>query len=144
MKIAYILKIVFMVFLLSDAESLYAKEFSEKNIPIQEGGRVKPLDTYARNRALGFYGKRKIKHENLSAIDWMMDLFIYPEKGIEKKIFFNDGASEFSYRNETFSNLIPSFKAVIFLGFGTSMIFDCTSVMLNTRSAEARPACKLA
>ena len=87
MKIAYILKIVFMFFLLSDAESLYAKEFSEKNIPIQEGGRVKPLDTYARNRALGFYGKRKIKHENLSAIDWLMDLFIYPEKGIEKKIF---------------------------------------------------------
>ena len=43
---------------------LYANQFSVNNIPIQEGGRIKPLDTYARNQALAFYGKRKIKHEN--------------------------------------------------------------------------------
>ncbi|SVB58572.1 uncharacterized protein METZ01_LOCUS211426, partial [marine metagenome] len=53
----------------------------------QEGGRIKPLDTYARNQALAFYGKRKIKHEEISAIDWMIDLFIHPEKGLEQKIF---------------------------------------------------------
>ena len=43
---------------------LYANQFAVENIPIQEGGRIKPLDTYARNQALAFYGKRKIKHEN--------------------------------------------------------------------------------
>ena len=67
--------------------SLYASQFSVDNIPIQESGRIKPLDTYARNQALAFYGKRKIKHENLSAIDWLVDLFIFPEKSLNQKIF---------------------------------------------------------
>ena len=57
------------------------------DIPIQEGGRIKPLDTYARNQALAFYGKRKIKHENLSAIDWLLNLFTNPDKGLEQQIF---------------------------------------------------------
>ena len=41
-----------------------ANDLRVTDIPIQEGGRIKPLDTYARNQALAFYGKRKIKHEN--------------------------------------------------------------------------------
>ena len=73
--------------MLFDISGLYAKDFSEKNIPIQEGGRIKPLDTYARNQTLAFYGKRKINHEDLSAIDWILDLVIFPEKGLEQKIF---------------------------------------------------------
>jgi ABC-type transport system involved in cytochrome c biogenesis permease subunit len=87
MKKSYILSLIITLILFFDITDLYAKDFSEKNIPIQEGGRIKPLDTYARNQVLAFYGKRKIKHENLSAIDWMMDLFIYPEIGLEQKIF---------------------------------------------------------
>ena len=67
--------------------SLYASQFSVDNIPIQESGRIKPLDTYARNQALAFYGKRKIKHENLSAIDWLVDLFIFPDKSLNQKVF---------------------------------------------------------
>ena len=66
---------------------VHADDFSINNIPIQEGGRIKPLDTYARNQALAFYGKREIKHANLSAIDWILDLFIYPDKGLNQKIF---------------------------------------------------------
>ena len=66
---------------------LYANQFTIDNIPIQEGGRIKPLDTYARNQALAFYGKRKIKHEDLSAINWLADLFIFPEKGLKQKVF---------------------------------------------------------
>ena len=87
MKKSYILSLIITLILFSDIRDLYAKDFSEKNIPIQESGRIKPLDTYARNQMLAFHGKRKIKHENLSAIDWMMDLFIYPELGLEQKIF---------------------------------------------------------
>ena len=64
-----------------------ANDLLVTDIPIQEGGRIKPLDTYARNQALAFYGKRKIKHENLSAIDWLLNLFTNPDKGLDQQIF---------------------------------------------------------
>ena len=64
-----------------------ANDFRVTDIPIQEGGRIKPLDTYARNQALAFYGKRKIKHENLPAIDWLLNLFTNPDKGLDQQIF---------------------------------------------------------
>ena len=64
-----------------------ANDLQVTDIPIQEGGRIKPLDTFARNQALAFYGKRKIKHEKLTAIDWLLNLFTYPEKGLDQQIF---------------------------------------------------------
>ena len=67
--------------------SLSAESFFVSDIPIQEGGRIKPLDSFARNQSLAFYGKRKIKHENLSAIDWLLNLFTHPEKGLDQKVF---------------------------------------------------------
>ena len=67
--------------------SLSAESFFVSDIPIQEGGRIKPLDSFARNQSLAFYGKRKIKHENLSAIDWILNLFTHPEKGLDQKVF---------------------------------------------------------
>ena len=87
MKKSFTFALAFLSFIFFDYKGLNAKDLSEKNIPIQEQGRIKPLDTYARNQALAFYGKRKIKHEEISAIDWMIDLFIHPEKGLEQKIF---------------------------------------------------------
>ena len=69
------------------SSSLAAEKFLVGDIPIQEGGRIKPLDSYARNQSLAFYGKRKIKHENLSAIDWLLGLFTHPEKGLAQKVF---------------------------------------------------------
>ena len=87
MKLKATLNVLIVSLMLFDISGLYAKDFSEKNIPIQESGRIKPLDTYARNQTLAFYGKRKINHEDLSAIDWILDLFIFPEKGLEQKIF---------------------------------------------------------
>ena len=87
MKKSFTFALVFLSIIFFDYKGLNAKDLSEKNIPIQEQGRIKPLDTYARNQALVFYGKRKIKHEEISAIDWMIDLFIHPEKGLEQKIF---------------------------------------------------------
>ncbi|MDC0882074.1 cytochrome c biogenesis protein CcsA [Candidatus Marinimicrobia bacterium] len=67
--------------------SLSAESFFISDIPIQEGGRIKPLDSFARNQSLAFYGKRKIKHESLSAIDWLLNLFTHPEKGLDQKVF---------------------------------------------------------
>jgi len=87
MKKPYLLTLGLLLFLFFDGYKLNAKEFSVNNIPIQESGRIKPLDTYARNQALTFYGKRNIKHEGLSAIDWLLDLFIHPDKGLDQKVF---------------------------------------------------------
>ena len=87
MKKPYLLTLGLVLFLFFDSYKLNAKEFSVNNIPIQESGRIKPLDTYARNQALTFYGKRNIKHEGLSAIDWLLDLFIHPDKGLDQKVF---------------------------------------------------------
>jgi len=67
--------------------SLSAESFFVSDIPIQEGGRIKPLDSFARNQSLAFYGKREIKHEDLSAIDWLLNLFTHPEKGLDQKVF---------------------------------------------------------
>ena len=61
----YVLKYpLFMLLIFSSlSNDLFAKELLITDIPIQEGGRIKPLDTYARNQSLAFYGKQKIKQE---------------------------------------------------------------------------------
>ena len=84
-----ILKNIFKILLviIVFGSDVVANDFRFTDIPIQEGGRIKPLDTFARNQALAFYGKRKIKHENLTAIDWLLNLFTHPEKGLDQQIF---------------------------------------------------------
>ena len=65
----------FTIILFFSITCLFSNEkLGIKNIPIQEFGRVKPLDTFARNNMLSFYGKRSLKHEDLSAMEWMMML----------------------------------------------------------------------
>ena len=61
--------------------------FEVKNIPVQSEGRVKPLDTFARNQLLRFYGKREIKDQKINATDWLLDLILYPQEGRQRKIF---------------------------------------------------------
>ena len=67
--------------------SLISGDFHFSEIPIQEHGRIKPLDTFARNHMLSFYGKRVLKHEDLSAIDWLEKLFINADSVFYKDIF---------------------------------------------------------
>ena len=66
---------------------LQAKEFDVRDIPLQDEGRIKPLDTFAQNHLLAFYGKRSIKEMNLSATDWILNLILDPQNGKEQKIF---------------------------------------------------------
>ncbi|MEE2887320.1 MAG: cytochrome c biogenesis protein CcsA [Planctomycetota bacterium] len=59
-------------------------------LPIQQGGRIKPLDTFAQFELLTFNGKRSFKREwqeggekkseTLSAIAWMLDCLFYPDQ----------------------------------------------------------------
>jgi len=58
-----------------------------KDIPIQESGRIKPLDTFARNQLLSFYGKSKLKHEDLSAINFLEVLILDVDSVAYKDIF---------------------------------------------------------
>ena len=53
--------IVILVFLLS----LLLPFRGIGDIPIQESGRIKPLDTFARNKLLSFYGKSKLLNSSL-------------------------------------------------------------------------------
>ena len=62
-------------------------------LPIQEHGRIKPLDTFARNQMLSFFGKRELNHkelddESMDAILWLIDL-LSNSPGIYEKDVFN-------------------------------------------------------
>ena len=80
LSLRYILLICLLPF-------LQAEEFDVRDIPLQDQGRIKPLDTFARNHLLAFYGKRSIKEMNLSATDWILNLILDPQNGKEQKIF---------------------------------------------------------
>ncbi|MBS82519.1 MAG: hypothetical protein CMD65_00090 [Gammaproteobacteria bacterium] len=74
-------------FLFSLASS---SDFTFKDLPIQEDGRIKPLDTYANNQLLRIYGKRTFKEENgdkVFAIKWMKELFVNTNEEMNKAVF---------------------------------------------------------
>ena len=52
---------------------------------VQDDGRLKPLDTFARSQLLLYHNKRTI--EKQKAIDWLLELFIAPEIAYERKVF---------------------------------------------------------
>ena len=64
-------------------KSLNLNEF--KKIIIVEQGRLKPLDTYARNLALKFSGRSKVNGKE--AIYWFAELLFKPEKTYDTKVF---------------------------------------------------------
>lgn len=70
-------------------------------IPVQEGGRHKPLDTLARYRLLRFSGKRTIAFQNpetnkkqyLSAIEWLVLTWFRPDLGKGLPVFVLDNSA---------------------------------------------------
>lgn len=68
--------------------------FSEKNdkiikyLPVQHEGRIKPLDTVARNSLLLLHGSQKINDQGkkMSAIDWLLDVMMKPKKATNVKL----------------------------------------------------------
>ncbi len=71
----------------------YANTFSYNHIPIQEEGRIKPLDSFARNQLLKLYGKTSITvYQNnqklkLNAIDWLMPILIQDPNTLDIPVF---------------------------------------------------------
>ena len=80
----YFIKVIAVLFFSSAVQNLYP--FTIGDIPIQDEGRIKPLDTYARNHLLAFYGKRSISELDLSATDWLLNLILNPVDGKNMKI----------------------------------------------------------
>ncbi|SVC97421.1 uncharacterized protein METZ01_LOCUS350275, partial [marine metagenome] len=67
---------------------LLSSDFNGSEIPVQENGRIKPLDTFARNQLLSMYTKGTLKKDALpsdidkskmSAVDWLYDIALHPE-----------------------------------------------------------------
>lgn len=60
------------------------------SLPVQDGGRVKPLSTYADFKLLKFNGKRKIvtpSEQKLKSTAWLMDCLFFPEVAETYKCF---------------------------------------------------------
>ena len=77
----------FILIFLMSLGYLFSYENYIEDIPIQESGRIKPLDSFAKNQMLSFYEKRTLKHEDLSAIDWLQVLFSNSDSVFYKDIF---------------------------------------------------------
>ena len=80
-------KVVLLLSVFLSTFSLFSRDFDYRDIPVQDGGRIKPLDTFARNQLLSIYGKRSLKSEDLPAIDWLIDLLADPHIGFKQKVF---------------------------------------------------------
>lgn len=116
--LSIVLIIVSVIFILSHlVPEKYASGFDVtkfSKIPVQEGGRIKPLDTVARNKLMMMRGKQTVrlpknielstKAQKLSAIVWLMDVVMRPEVANTFKVFRIDNAEVlglFGWQQET-------------------------------------------
>lgn len=56
-----------------------------EELVIQDQGRLKPLDTFARSQLLLFHAKSTIDRQK--AIDWLLELMIAPQAAYQRKVF---------------------------------------------------------
>ena len=70
---------------------LFSNSLELNNIPVQESGRIKPFDTYARNQLLRIYGKSEYKLPDgtkQSASDWLLTIADNESNFINNPIFY--------------------------------------------------------
>ena len=91
---------LFIMFLISDvlrAENSM-RPFTEeivdnfRRLPIQDGGRIKPLDTFARFELLKLNGKRTVNVDGtkLDAMEWLLLCLFYPERAKDLPVILVD------------------------------------------------------
>jgi len=104
------------------SESAFDVE-SFAELPVQVGGRIKPLDSVARNTLLIFSGRQKVitpEGETLQPIEWFMDLTMRPEIADTYRVFkieFPDdlglaGLAQEGQRYYSFNDLLPHFEEI--------------------------------
>ena len=69
---------------------MFSQNYSYRDLPILESGRIKPISKFADNQLLVLYGKRSFKTDSLKvdAIDWMLDIASNPEQRVDQKVFY--------------------------------------------------------
>jgi ABC-type transport system involved in cytochrome c biogenesis permease subunit len=93
-------------------------------LPVQVGGRIKPLDSVARNTLLVLAGRQKVvtpEGVKLSPIEWFMDLTMRPELADTYRVFkieFPDdlglaGLAQKGQRHYAFNDLLPHFDEIL-------------------------------
>ena len=108
----------------ADESGFDVAAFSE--LPVQVGGRIKPLDSVARNTLLIFSGRQKVETPEgkwLQPIEWFMDLTMRPEVADTYRVFkieFPDdlglpGLAEKGQRYYAFNDLQPHFDEILSL-----------------------------
>lgn len=99
---------------------------SFQQLPVQEGGRIKPIDTIARNNLLMLRGKQTVvlpdnSKKKISAIIWLMDVMMRPEVANTYRIFRIDnpevlGLFGWEQKNDkyfSFNELSPHLDSVV-------------------------------
>ena len=96
--------------------SFEIKKFAQ--LPILYKGRLKPMDTTARNALLIIHGKQTYKNESkerISAIEWLMDVMMRSNVSDNYKVFYAShpdiiGLFNISHKRAADSNFNFSFK----------------------------------
>ena len=60
------------------------------HIPLLDGGRIKPLSSFADFTVLRFSGRKRVKHEDgrkYHAVAWLLDLLYRPDRALDAPIF---------------------------------------------------------
>lgn len=76
-------------------------------IPVQEGGRIKPVDTIARTTLMMLSGKQTYRDDSgqrHSAMEWFTELMLQPRQAAERKVFridHPDVVGLLGFQNET-------------------------------------------
>ncbi len=77
-----------LIFIISFASITISSNLSFEDVPIQEEGRIKPLDTFAKNQLLRIYGKRTLSDNDISSTDWLFGGLIGDPKILSIPVFY--------------------------------------------------------
>ena len=80
-------KIISIIVLLALQGTSLGSNYFFENIPIQDAGRIKPMDTYAEKTLLSIYEKRALKDPTKKAVDWLIESIVNPQKSYSINVF---------------------------------------------------------
>jgi len=114
----------FLMFRLSPSDInqnlLSLKKFA--TIPVLHNGRIKPIDSAARNSLILIQGKQSFKYNGVkfSASEWLLTLWSQPEKADEFPIFLINnpevqmllGMFDLKKKTVSYNKLVPHFETI--------------------------------
>lgn len=118
------MKNVFLLFILLFLGNgkIESTEYLVKQLPVQHDGRVKPLDTVARNALLILHGSQTLKYQGgkISAIEWLLKVLMEPKEARQIQLIRVDhpdllhllGESQKGRRYFSIAQLEPQFSTL--------------------------------